>query len=196
MIKNNIEEKFLELLRKPVKTKNEMKELENLRLTLEEASKFEQGELLQELRNIGVNISSVWDLVNTRDNYVQAIPILYKHLKQDYNAKIKEGIARALTVKEAKGIACKSIIDEYNKTPKDEHNLRWVYGNAISIIITEDYLDDVIDIVKDDTNGDSRQMFVTALGKLKSPKIKEILNYLIKDKSQVISKEAQKALKK
>ena len=39
-------------------------------------------------------------------------------------------------------------------------------------------------------------MFVTALGNLKSSKTKEILNYLVNDKSQVISKEAQKALKK
>jgi hypothetical protein len=192
----DIEKKFLELLKKPLKTKEETQELETLRLALEKILEEDEKPLINDLLKVGVNIKSSWDLVNSSKSYQKAIPILIEHLSKPYHLKNKEGIARALAVKEAKGVACRPIIEEYKKTPKDEHNLRWVYGNTIEVIITEDYLDEIIDIVKDESNGDSRQMFVAALGCLGSSKVQDILSYLIKDKSQVVHEEAKKALKK
>ncbi|MEM0942265.1 MAG: HEAT repeat domain-containing protein, partial [Bacteroidota bacterium] len=60
----------------------------------------------------------------------------------------------------------------------------------------EEYLDDMVAIVQDENNGESRHMFVAAMSKIKSPKVKEILQRLLEDKDKTISKEAQKALKK
>jgi len=191
-----LEQRFKELVRKPVKSKNEVEEVLKIGKELEVQYSKETSGLLLELKEKGLSISSVWDLVNSSKSYKEAIPILTNHLSRPYHIKNKEGIVRALAVKEAKGIACQAIIEEYKKTPKDEHNLRWVFGNTMSIIITEDYLDDVIEIVKDESNGDSRQMFVAALGNLGSSKTQDMLNSLIKNKSQVVSKEAKKALKK
>ena len=196
MKNKGIEKKYIELLRKPVKTNDEIIELENLRLAFEKSLEEDERSLIDDLSKIGVNVKSSWDLVNSSKNYKKAIPVLIEHLSEPYHLKNKEGIARALTIKEAKGIACKAIIEEYNKTPKNEHDLRWVLGNTMSVIMSDDYLDDVISIVQDRSNGESRQMFIVALSKVKSVKTKETLNHLVNEKSKVIREEAKKALKK
>jgi hypothetical protein len=144
---------------------------------------------------VNENDPEVVDLVNTSKSYKEAIPVLISHLPRPYHLRNKEGIVRALAVKEAKGIACIPIIDEYHRTPKEHHNYRWVFGNTMTVIITEECIDDVVDIVLDDSNGESRQQFVIALGKLKSPRAKETLQQLLNDNSEVIRKDAQKALK-
>ncbi len=181
--------------------------------------------LIKELVSFGFNISSSWELVNTSAKYEDAIPVLVKHLSKPYHKKNKEGIVRALAVKEAKGIACKVIIEEYHKAPKDDFHYRWAFGNTMAVIITEEHMDDVIEIVQDEENGESRDMFVRALGKVKSSKVEQVLidlldddevsphaiealgklksqkaktkiNELVGHKKSLIRKEAQKALKK
>jgi HEAT repeat protein len=99
-------------------------------------------------------------------------------------------------VKEAKGIANRAIIDEYHKTPKEDHHFRWAFGNTMRVIVTQDDLNSLIEIVLDEANGDSRDMFVRALAKLKSPRVRETLEHLINDKSKIVADEAKKALKR
>jgi hypothetical protein len=173
-----------------------LKEKEEVGLLLELAYKNDEKPLIYDLAKAGVSISSCWDLVNTNTSYKSAIPILIEHLSKPYHIKNKEGIVRALTVKEAKGIACRAIIDEYRKAPKDKVHYCWTYGNAMAIIITAEYIDDVIEIVQNESNGESRQMFVNALGKTKSLKAKGAIQRLLNDKDKSISNEAQKAIKK
>src|SRR5215469_15844347 len=50
----------------------------------QEQSRREQAVLLGELRNIGFNVESVWDFVNTAEMYPSAIPILLRHLSLPY----------------------------------------------------------------------------------------------------------------
>lgn len=121
---------------------------------------------------------------------------MVKHLSKPYHIKNKEGIVRVLAVKEAKGIACSDILYEYYKAPKENLNYRWAFDNTLAVVITIEYIDDVIAIVLDESNGESRHMFVAALGKLKSPKAKKALQQLLNDKSDLIRKEALKALQK
>lgn len=173
-----------------------LKEKEQIRTALEAAYAEDEKPLVEELKKVGLNITSSWDLVNTKTSYKPAIPILLEHLSKPYHLKNKEGIVRALAVKEAKGIACRVILDEYNKAPKDNWNYRWALGNTMAVIMAADYIDDVVTIVRDENNGESRQMFVAALGNTKSSKVRDVLKQLLIDKSDVIRKEAQKALKK
>ncbi len=173
-----------------------LKEKEEVRTALEVAYAKDEKPLVEGLVKAGFNITSSWDLVNTKSSYKSAIPILLEHLPRPYHLKNKEGIVRALAVREAKGVACRAILDEYNKAPKNNSNYRWAFGNTMAVIMTADYIDDVVAIVQDENNGESRQMFVSALGNTKSLKAKEVLKQLLSDKSGVIGKEAQKALKK
>lgn len=62
----------------------------------------ETRELLDELRGVGVEASSVWDLVNWSEPYLEALPVLARHLKAGmYGSQTMEGIGRALAVKPA-----------------------------------------------------------------------------------------------
>jgi HEAT repeats len=190
-----MEKRWEELLRRP-NSKEEIEEVLILSNKLAIESAKEHKGLTDELSAIGIQIITIWDLVNTKAKYANAIPILLKHLPLDYSDKIKEGIIRSLTVVEAKGVAVPILVNEYEKLSKDKENLRWVIGNAINITITKDYIDKILPIVQDEENGMSRQMFVAALGKIKSEKSKEALLRLVNDDDKVIREVAQKALKK
>ncbi len=178
---NELDNKYKELIAKPFKSQEELKNKEELRILLNIALDNEIRDLVNELNSIGLNINSVWDLLSKSQKYPAAIPILLKHLVKNYSDKNKEGIVRALAVKEAKGKATQILLDEYNKMPKEKMSLRWAIGNTIYTIITDDALERIFQIVEQKENGTSRQMFVAALGKVKSAKAEDILIKLLDD---------------
>jgi HEAT repeat protein len=179
-----------------------------------------------ELAKVGVFINDIYELVNTSKPYPNAIPVLLDLLKYGIkNRIVKEGVIRALAVKEAKGIACTVLLEEYNRLPKDEMLLRWTIGNTVFITISDNDVNGILTIVQNKENGYSRQMFVAALGKttseeaedvlikllddeevtphalealgrMKSNKAKQSIMALLKHPKSLIRKEAQKALKK
>lgn len=56
--------------------------------------------IVEDLRNVGVEVSSVWDLVNTADPYPRALPILLRHLQRGgYPDRVIESLGRALAVR-------------------------------------------------------------------------------------------------
>ena len=65
----------------------------------------------------------------------------------------------------------------------------------MAVIMATDYIDDVVAVVQDENSGESRQMFVAALGNKKSSKVRDVLTQSLINKSDVIRKEAQKTLK-
>lgn len=138
--------------------------------------------LISDLSKTGITVDNIYDLVNTKSKYPSAIPILIDALaKGNYDLKTKEGIVRSLAVKEAKGKANKVLIDEYNNTPISQMMYRWVIGNTLNTIIVENDIDRIIPIVLNKENGMSRQMFVSALGKLNTPLIENTLIQVIDD---------------
>lgn len=64
-----------------------------------------EAPLIADLASVGVNVHSVYDLVNTASPYGHAIPVLLDHLRRQYPDVIREGIARALAVRQAKKMA-------------------------------------------------------------------------------------------
>ena len=198
----NLEKRWSELLANTSKTKS-AKELQaytaevfalSKEIELERAKEY-QG-LIYELADIGIIVNSIWDLVNTKTKYPEAIPILMKYLPLVNYIRNKEGIVRALSVKEAKGLILPLMIKEYMQLTKDKENLRWLIGNAVNATITKEEVELIFPIVLNKGNGLSRQMFVSALGKINTEKVREILKQLLNDDDKVISEEAQKALKK
>src|ERR1700759_3093148 len=158
-----------------------MEELELVGNIFKDELKQEMKQLSQELKEAGVEFVDSWDMVNTKCPYPEAIEILIKHLPGNYHYRNKEGIIRALTVKDAKGKANSALIREYHEIPKEEDSLRWAIGNAFSAIITKDDIGQIWPIVEKKENGRSRQMFVRALGKIKSKKSEEVLINLLDD---------------
>lgn len=184
------------------------------------------NKIKSELAKVGITVNDIYDLVNTDKPYPAAVPVLLDLLQEGIeHIGIKEGVIRALAVKEAIGKASPVLLDEYSKIPKDKMLLRWAIGNTIYITITEDDVERILPIVQDKENGMSRQMFVAALGKVTSGKTEDVLIKLLDDEEvaaqalealgrmkskkarekiltltshpkAVIKKEAQKALKK
>src|SRR4051794_25816384 len=62
----------------------------------------ENAELVEEFRRAGVLVSSLWDLVNTAAPYPELFPVLVRHLDVPHHPRIREGIIRALTIRNCK----------------------------------------------------------------------------------------------
>lgn len=175
-----LEKRWAELASKP-KTKEEIEETLLLAKQIELERAKEYKGLIDELADLDIKINSIWDLVNSKSKYPKAIPILMKYLPLVKYVRNKEGIVRALTVPEAKGLVVPLLVKEYLQLPIDKENLRWAIGNTIYTTITEDDVESILPIVLDKTNGTSRQMFVAALGKVKLEKAEDVLVNLLDD---------------
>ena len=135
-----------------------------------------------ELRQNGFKISSLFDLVNSKQTNFDYIPVLLDILKSDKVSDdiIKDGIVRALTVKQAKGKVENYLLNEYlNLTDKQMVSFGWTIGNLFEFLYSDQYFDQITEIVKNKKYGMSRQMFVLSLGKTKANK-SESENLLIK----------------
>lgn len=121
------------------------------------------------LRFAGCQVSSVFDLVNTSAAYPQAIPILIKMLTDVRHPRVREGIARALSVKEASPVV-QSLIDAFRSrsfaTPQERH-AKWAIGNAISVAADDDAVPAVAELLADKSHGLTRFMLPMALAKAK-----------------------------
>lgn len=86
---------------------------------------LEVNKIKSELAKVGINIDDIYDLVNTNKPYPAAVPVLLDLLKEGIeHTGIKEGVIRALAVKEAIGKASPVLLDEYDKISKDKMLLR------------------------------------------------------------------------
>ena len=141
----------------------------------------EEKPIIHDLHQAGVSVSSLWDLVNTSTPYPKAIPVLLKHLLYSYSDRVREGIARALAVKDPQvRNAWKTLVEEYLKAPfgngviapgdSKEFRLGAKSGLAcaLAVAVTEDVMPDLIALIRDRTNGESRVLLLSALRKSKS----------------------------
>jgi len=103
----------------------------------------EQG-LVEELAKAGYEVDSIWDFVNNNNrydflrkfegNYTSAYPILVKHLDIEHHPRIREGIIRALTEKDANEMASEALLAAFYQ--EQDSNLKWVLANALRTVLT------------------------------------------------------------
>jgi HEAT repeat protein len=142
--------------------------------------------LLRELAGVGVRVSDLWDLVNTGATYRAAVPVLLDWLRhaddrvpsQERN-QVREGLLRALTVREARPIAAPEIIRQFCEI--DQPLVRWAAGNALSVVYDDSVFDDLEILVRDTRYGAARQMIVLGLGRSKDPRAPRLLIDLLSD---------------
>jgi hypothetical protein len=99
----------------------------------------DESEMVGEIRSMGFDIDSVWDFVNNQPHevlrrrfigsYREAYPILIRHLNVPHHPCIKEGIVRALTVKDGGAELEAALMDQFYS--EKDHTLRWVLANAL-----------------------------------------------------------------
>lgn len=111
-------------------------EREAVRRDFESFLADDERPVVDALRAAGSAISSVWDLVNTTESYPSAIPVLLSHLSGAYHLRTKQGITRALTVREARGTAARRIIESL--AIETDGELRWALANALTVVAEAD----------------------------------------------------------
>lgn len=111
------------------------------RAALDEAKaryRAEEQPLLADLKEAGWPVASVYDLVNGAAAYSSAIPVLINHLQRPYSDRITEGIARALTVREARGKAGGALAEAMRVSSGRDAACRWAMANALVAVAGRD----------------------------------------------------------
>lgn len=176
---------------------NEQRRQENER-KLVEWNKAEQP-LVEELQAAGYDVESAWDLFNRKEPwnrkerikpYVDALPILVKHLQRPYPARVREGIARAVAMPQAK-FAWDVLVRLYRNEP--ETDAKDGLAVAIGAVADDSVLDQVIELLCDPRHGQSRLLMLSALERSSDPRARAALMELgadseLKEEIQVILK--------
>lgn len=131
-----------------------------------------EAPLVEELRAAGVVVASVWELVNTASPYPSALPILLDHLQRSYPPAVREGIARALAIREAR-----SGWSVLMRLYRDEREGRVKDGLAVAIAAaaTDDVIADAIALARDRSQGPSRVLLLGALERSTDPRARAAL---------------------
>ena len=106
-------------------------------------------------------------------------------MTQDYSDRIKEGIARALSVPDAKN-AWSLLVAEYRKAPEGVEDGIMLGAKdglavALSATATDGVIEQLVSLAKDRSNGDSRLLLLRALRKSRTAAAKEAIEELAKD---------------
>ncbi len=155
--------------------------------------------LAEELQAAGYDVESAWDLFNRKElwnrkerikPYVDALPILVKHLQRTYPARVREGIARALAMPQAK-FAWDVLVRLYRDEP--ETDAKDGLAVAIGAAADDSVLDQVIELVRDPHHGQSRLLMLSALERSSDPRARAALMELgtdpdLKEEIQVVLK--------
>lgn len=88
---------------------------------LEEMYSKDEETLVEELKHVGFLVKSVWDFVNSENNYFDAVPILINHLKVKHHPKTLAGLARSLAISDLSNNdeLWSLLVDIYDKTPSN-----------------------------------------------------------------------------
>jgi hypothetical protein len=144
--------------------------------------------VLADLAEVGYELESVWDLVNTSEPYPDALPVLADHVQRDYPSRVKEGIARALAVKPA-AFAWPVLVDQFKMTDAETaKDAKDGLAVALDVTVTLETGDEFIDLVLDERHGSSRILMLDGLKRLGSDRAVSVLNSLVDH--PVLGKEA------
>ena len=156
----------------------------------EEEWRRAEAPLVHDLRGAGLAVQSVWDLVNTAAPYTEVLSILLEHLQLPYPVPVREGIARALAVPQAK-FALGALFDLYRK--ECEKRAKDGLAVAIAAIADDDDIDTVITLVRDPKNGTGRVLLLSALERSRAPQAQATLREFERDPE--IGNEVQRILR-
>lgn len=167
-------------------------EREAARSSREKELRHASEPLLNDLDSISVHVTSIWDLVNTKDAFAEAQPVLFNHLLRDYPPVILEGIARSMSTTAARPY-WKELVARF----RTEDNVQVRDGVAVALagIAGPDEFKELVELLKDGTLGTSRCLLIWTVGK-RFPRdwAIEVLGELTHDPE--IGAEASAALKK
>lgn len=147
--------------------------------------------IVADLHAAGVEVDSVWDLVNTSVPYPAALPMLLKHLQiGGYPDRVMESLGRALAVKPAV-----FAWDDPRELFLKAHGQGEEEGLAVALAAsaTSDHLEALIDLLHKASRSDNRIHFLRPIKRVGGRRGHEILLSLKSD--PLFGKEARALLK-
>src|SRR5688572_17619209 len=146
-------EEFLAQLNSDPEHRKNRAEAEQMRAKRAADLSRAEAPLIEELQLVGVDVRSAWDLINRSGGQRKVLRILLHHLQRPYPAPVREGIARALAVPEAK-----FAWDRLKQLYENEREARPKDGLAFALaaIANDERIEDVIRLARDVRNGSSR----------------------------------------
>ena len=145
------------------------------------ATKWRDDEqpIVEELNLAGVQVESIWDLVNTDEPYPAALPVLLDHLeKGGYSDRVMEGLGRALAVKPA--VSFWNRLKTAYLTAEGPEAREGV-AVALAASATEAHLDDLIQLLSVEERGPSRIFFLRPIRELGGERGRMVLQPLTSD---------------
>jgi hypothetical protein len=146
---------------------------------MDEQVHLEDQLVVAALENAGVLVTSSQDLMNTRDPYPLAIPVLIEFIGKVKTYAIKEIIARSLATKAAKGKAEQALVNEFEASLHDEsvdaQAFRWAIANTLDLIGGKADVDDLMRLLQDPRSARARGLLSIAAAKTKDRRVIPIL---------------------
>ncbi|HEV2135966.1 MAG TPA: hypothetical protein VGR47_17140 [Terracidiphilus sp.] len=159
------------------------KEIQERKVILRAAEK----PLLEDLAKVGLQVDTVWDLVNTSSPYSNALPVLLDHLQRPYPDEVREGIARALAVRSTRPIGWRILVNEFCKTASSNKGVKDGLAAALSGASDNTVLPELVALAKDQRHGDSRLLLLIGIRRSRRPEAKAAVAELARD--PVLAKE-------
>lgn len=135
--------------------------------------------IVADLRDAGVVVESVWNLVNTSEPYPKALPVLLSHLERGgYPERVMESLGRALAVKPSV-VYWDRLRARYlsARSPGEEDGV----AVALAASATRAQVDDLVAFLEVAERGDSRIYFLRPIKRLGGERGKELLKSLQSD---------------
>ena len=147
---------------------------DRVRAEREQQSQRDQVDLLTDLAAVGITVANVWDLVNTATPYPRALPVLLDHLLRAYPDRTRDGVARALAVKEARPIAWDTLVRLIRSKSLPEETASGVMIAVCAMAGSAD-VPVLIDLLGDRSIGRTRVHLVRKLMRSKRPEARQAL---------------------
>ncbi|WP_018762365.1 hypothetical protein [Arthrobacter sp. 135MFCol5.1] len=149
------------MLREDPEYRAKVEAVEAARRQQVQALRSAEQPIIRDLRAVGCDVNSVWDLVNTTEPYEDALPVLLGHLEcGGYPDRVMESLGRAMAVKPAVAFwdQLKTLYLRA-ENPGEEEGL----ALALAAAATGAQLKELTDLVQDESRGPTRIHFVRAL---------------------------------
>jgi hypothetical protein len=147
--------------------------------------------IVADLRDVGVAVESVWDLVNTSIPYSHALPVLLMHLERGgYPDRVMESLGRALAVRPAS-----FAWDRLERLYRTASGSGETEGLAVALAAsaTADHVDRLVDILDEAGLGETRIHLLRAIKRVGGTKGRQVLESLRED--QTFGREANAVLR-
>lgn len=146
--------------------------------------------LAEELRASGFAVESAWDLVNTSTPYSAALPILLEHLERPYPDRVREGIARALAVRDAK-FGWETLVRLYRDEPVGS-DAKDGLAVALAAVSDNEVVDELVALARNPAHGETRILLLRGLKRSRAPQARAALEEFSGD--PVLGQEARALL--